>query len=555
MTAAHSVVLGRAVAIFVLLAGMATGASALQLSPEVEDSLDVMAEIEVTLAGLGYELDTAAVPVVGLGPAEWRAALHEQISGGLPDDQWEALARFAAAVDGAPGSIDAEQIVELATDSGNGSFMLLYDILTGSIIHRNGVRMIDSVRMNLLTHELVHAHQDLRVDLSELGRTVTTLDQLTVLSCLREGEADLVAMAASLGWERAIRNAGAMRSQFNELHWAGGAGALQYGAGAMFASSVWEASGADGLRAALQDLPTSTEQVLHPLKLGRDLPTPVVLPELDLEPAAFSVAGEVTLLRMLSALATPQSTARFVASGWDGDRIGVYEDGDVVIWRILWDRPDDAHHFRDVWSQRAPGKTVVVGRRTDWIVSLIPALTTSLASLAEADPWMPEMVPEDAASTYAQEAWRQQDHAPVAETWPVPDSRLVMDMPTGWGPRRGGGQALLEDKTPRSVFTPRLEVRRRTRVGAKPLEDWLPGAVTRISPRARLIERGTLGEYPRVDAHIPGNSFQDVPQRSVWIAAEEDGDALVISLRAAESQWPELQADLEAALASLRPGP
>lgn len=537
------------------LALMAAGTSAYQLSPEVADSLDVMAEIEVTLAGLGYELDTSAVPVLGLDPAEWRAALHEQIAGGLPDHQWEALARFAAAVDGAPGSLDAEQIVELATDAGNANFMLLYDILTGSIIHRNGVRMIDSVRMSLLTHELVHAHQDQRVDLSELAGTVTTLDQLTVLSCLREGEAELVALAAGVGWERAVQNAEAMRSKFNELHWAGGAGALQYGAGALFASSVWEAGGGDGLRAALQDLPMSTEQVLHPLKLGRDLPTPVVLPELDLEPTAFSVAGEVTLLRMLSALGTPQSEARFVGSGWDGDRIGVYEDGDVVIWRILWDRADDAQHFEDVWSRRAPGLTLVVGRRTDWIASLVPALTQSLASLAEADPWMPEAVPEDAASTYAQEAWRQQDRAPMPDTWPVPGSRLVMDMPTGWGPRRQGGHALLEDKTPRTVFTPRIEVRRRTRVGARPLGDWLPGAVSRIDPRARLLEREPLGGHPRVDAHIPAVTVLEVPLRTVWIAAEEDGDALVITLRAAESQWPELQAELEAALASLRPGP
>jgi hypothetical protein len=130
-----------------------------------------------------------------------------------------------------------------------------------------------------------------------------------------------------------------------------------YGYGAAFLQKVraknqpWSA-----VNRIYSDLPSSTEQILHPEKyLGeRDNPKPVEVedptPQLGKEwkIAYRNVLGEFSLYLLLK-LNTPEELAKDAASGWGGDQVILVEESggsrSAVFVESVWDDQDSADRF------------------------------------------------------------------------------------------------------------------------------------------------------------------------------------------------------------------
>ena len=139
-----------------------------------------------------------------------------------------------------------------------------------------------------------------------------------------------------------------------------------YGHGASFLQGIWRKSpGWDSINGIYLDLPSSTEQILHPEKYYgvRDDPKPVV----PIDPVARlggawravyrNVLGEFTLGLLLNLHFTEEHSAK-VVTGWGGDSVTYMENetgGKAVFVNTVWDTGEDAEEFfqaMDSWLQR-----------------------------------------------------------------------------------------------------------------------------------------------------------------------------------------------------------
>ncbi len=216
-----------------------------------------------------------------------------------------------------------------------------------------------------LTHELVHALQDQYLNLDSLQKADADNDRKTAAQAMIEGQAtyeQLSAMsgggdiAAALpgGWDRMrdmIRDAQSQMPIF-----ASAPLIIQetlifpYLSGAEFVRRFETRQAAKG---PLEDVPTSTEQVMHEDAFfgTRDEPTTITLPA---PTGATDVhqdnLGEFETRLFLFQHLQDQAAAVRGAAGWDGDRYMLVETprGDGLVWATVWDSAVDAAEFRDL---------------------------------------------------------------------------------------------------------------------------------------------------------------------------------------------------------------
>ncbi len=222
----------------------------------------------------------------------------------------------------------------------------------------------------ILSHELRHALQDQYVDLrAQVAESVSDYDdrRLAWLSLL-EGDATLLMERFVLrrlpgGGEGADTSGlplpgtpevpGAPPVVRDQL-------VLPYVVGREFAHAIWAQGGAQALRAAWDRPPRSTEQVLHPEKyFAGEEPRPVEMPATLAGTTLLTegVLGEIFLRTLLEG-------ATEAAAGWGGDSYRVFDTGagTLLVWRAVWDRPDDAREFLSALGARfathhGPGRT------------------------------------------------------------------------------------------------------------------------------------------------------------------------------------------------------
>jgi hypothetical protein len=139
-----------------------------------------------------------------------------------------------------------------------------------------------------------------------------------------------------------------------------------YGHGASFLQGIWKKTpGWDSINELYLDLPSSTEQILHPEKYygTRDDPKPVV----PIDPAARlgsgwrvvyrNVLGEFTLGLLLNLHFTEEYSAK-VVTGWGGDSVTYLENetgGNALFVNTIWDTHEDAEEFfqaMDTWFRK-----------------------------------------------------------------------------------------------------------------------------------------------------------------------------------------------------------
>lgn len=243
----------------------------------------------------------------------------------------------------------------------------------------------------LLVHELVHAIQDQSTDLDSLTSEDRGNDRQAAAQAAIEGHATLVMFehmtAAAEGREvdlaeipdfgARIRPAlEAMRSQYPALS---GAPAViresvlfPYVEGTGFVHRLWLARG-DRPPPFGDDLPLSTEQVLHPERFigdvaGRDRPTLLTLSVEGWRNVYTDALGAFEVRILLEELVGVE--ARDAAVGWDGDVFALLAPrtadtggarGDALVWASVWD--DDSARDRFIRILR-PGLSSLPGEAT-----------------------------------------------------------------------------------------------------------------------------------------------------------------------------------------------
>ncbi|WP_210424195.1 Hvo_1808 family surface protein [Halorussus ruber] len=238
-----------------------------------------------------------------------------------------------------------------------------------------------------LAHELIHAWQDQEFNLSGAELDSDFRDEVNAISGVVEGDASYVETLyerqCGAGWECLDRPERGGGGQLANI----GVYLLKfqpYSDGPSFVRMVRNVGGWDAVNALYENPPASTEQVIHPLRYRSDPPTNVTLTDTASESwervrapdrAGYARLGEAGVMMMFvypyydSRGQTqivpaaewfdynqsgevsdfdPLSYESNYSTGWDGDRLHVYENdaGEFgYVWRLAWDSPQQAQQF------------------------------------------------------------------------------------------------------------------------------------------------------------------------------------------------------------------
>ncbi|HEX6536743.1 MAG TPA: hypothetical protein VF041_19305 [Gemmatimonadaceae bacterium] len=241
----------------------------------------------------------------------------------------------------------------------------------------------------IISHELVHALQDQYMNLDSIQNVRGENDRTMAAQAVIEGQATLLPLQAALGpgasmpagWDRVREMIRDNQTRMPVL--ASAPFVLQetlifpYLSGAEFMRR-FEAE-RKGQVPYGANMPTSTEQILHPdryFAAHRDQPTAIALPA----PAAGSVVyqddlGEFETRLFLYQHLHDQPASFRGAAGWDGDRYAAVRTpkGDAIAWVSVWDSPVDAADFsssvEEVMEKRFPSaRRTDTGGATRWTV-------------------------------------------------------------------------------------------------------------------------------------------------------------------------------------------
>lgn len=240
-----------------------------------------------------------------------------------------------------------------------------------------------------LAHELTHALQDQQFNLA--SSNPATREAYNARNGLVEGDANYVQRQYDdrCGDEWGCLDLDSASSD----NGSNGGGNLHLGVyilsyfpyadGPGFVDAIRQQRGWEGVNALYDDLPASTEQVIHPEKYGEDAPTNVSIRdassegwsrvELNRPRPNYAVLGQSGLAAMFaytlyddynrSSAISPREflngglggvnrTDPFnyglnYTDGWDGDKMMVYQQRNRTgyVWKLAWDSPAEAREF------------------------------------------------------------------------------------------------------------------------------------------------------------------------------------------------------------------
>jgi hypothetical protein len=210
----------------------------------------------------------------------------------------------------------------------------------------------------ILVHEYVHSFQDGRWDIEEMNKLLEKDDDensssefATTVSCLREGDA----MLAMLHYAREVYGP----DWYDQIY---GEEAeepepepeeelppaleryfyFNYNECVLFVAAIHEWGGWEAVNDLYDDVPRSTEAILHPDRyltdkdIGSIVPLPQLHKELDgWERLSLAPFGEFDVYNYLLTILEDDTAAAAASTGWDGGRSAVYtkgaEDGEQQV--------------------------------------------------------------------------------------------------------------------------------------------------------------------------------------------------------------------------------
>jgi hypothetical protein len=226
-----------------------------------------------------------------------------------------------------------------------------------------------------LAHEYVHSFQDARFDLSELNKLEdkdgANTNYATTVQCLMEGDATFSMVLY------AVEKLDSEQQQALLDEWEkaaeGGLGEDEYPPAlkryldfpydqcADFVEYIYSEGGWSAVNHAYENVPVSTEQILHPEKyLAGEKPSALALPDLSDSLGAgwqqlddsmfdeFDVYNYV-LTSLEEREAEAEQAAADAAEGWGGGRLAIYSGDDptrvLIHLKLAWDSQPDAIEF------------------------------------------------------------------------------------------------------------------------------------------------------------------------------------------------------------------
>ena len=227
-----------------------------------------------------------------------------------------------------------------------------------------------------VTHELVHALQDQYISLDSTQKIEGQNDRQSAAQAVFEGQAVFeqisamtggsgMAMNMPGGWDR-IREM-IRENQASMPVFARAPTVIQetlifpYLSGAEFVRNFKERNPGKSI---YEDMPVSTEQILHPRSYfgtTRDAPTSITLPALTGVAKSYeNTLGEFETRLFLYEHLRDQNEAVQGATGWDGDRYALFntQGGQGILWVTVWDSPAEAAEFYDLLGKVASRRFV-----------------------------------------------------------------------------------------------------------------------------------------------------------------------------------------------------
>lgn len=344
-----------------------------QLEARTEALRDLTIQREVTL-----EFPTRA---------EVQAFVADQLSTSFTDESTAEMMAFYVAFDFLPPDFDIEQAIRDLLGAQVAGF---YDPEAKSmnVITVSGEQ--PSERLPLLeqiiyVHEYVHVLQDQYFDLEALLNTLAeeeNVDRLLAVQSLYEGDASFVMNAYTVQASQEDPFA-ALLELLSSSAASGGLVlppgtppifeaelTFPYVAGEQFVSSLRNDGSWTHVNEAFDNLPQSTEQIIHPEKyLAGENPVMVELADQSRVLGDGWVSmddgtlGEFYIREYLETQLANRS-ARTAAAGWGGDGYRIYSNGDALAWqlRVVWDTPRDAREFAGAYEvfleERMPDATL-----------------------------------------------------------------------------------------------------------------------------------------------------------------------------------------------------
>ena len=311
-------------------------------------------QLQKEVAELGGVPFRSDVPLDYMERATLTSYLKQLFDEEYPVARANADARTLAAFDLLPDRTDLRALRERLLLQNIAGF---YDERPGRkrLYAVSSDRRLTPANQMILSHELRHALQDQYADVhSLLPESVGDFDDRRIaLLSLLEGDATLVMQrfmlrrlpgGNELGLEDATLPAppveGAPPILRDQL-------VRPYTDGLTLAQAIFKSGGWSALRDAWSKPPVSTEQVLHPEKyLTREEPRPAGVPYAA---AGAKLLNEGVLGELLSGTLVGEDAPTPATTGWGGDCFRVWDlsGRTLLVWRSVWDTPNDAAEYRD----------------------------------------------------------------------------------------------------------------------------------------------------------------------------------------------------------------
>ncbi len=445
-----------------------------------ETELERVNRLARELAALGFEIDVAELKVEMRVRDDCRADIDVQQDLLFAPQHYEAASTLLASL-GLGGRLTGAELRAVTVATLLDSLQAYYQSDRRALVlvaGASGAAHVEATDRAWL-HELVHAWQDRELSFAELYAVEPrTTEGSRLLLTLLEGHAEAVALGAllarrGLGLGDFDPDDGA--EQLGQLV-TGMATTLPYRHGLQFFLAAHGVGGSEAVLDALRARPASTEQILHPSKLGTDAPTVVREPP-ALPAAAWPGAtrlhsdtlGELTILALLLEAGLGAQRSTLAATGWDGDRLVVWrglrppdassqadlpaEAEEALVqaltWRSVWDREVDAVQFAGALVELFGGTVQRRGRVVDAVWAEDERVARALAAALTATSQVDGPTKSDEASTADVEgAWLARQSRSEAEHWVLPDHGLRVPIPSGWALREVRGVPALKRVAP-----------------------------------------------------------------------------------------------------------
>ncbi len=228
----------------------------------------------------------------------------------------------------------------------------------------------------VMAHELTHALQDQHFDLSRLEKWPKhDSDARLAMQALVEGDATLAMMhyTARNPFRSVALLASTLFAGSSSQTFLAAPQVLQesltfpYVNGMTFVSALYQRGGWPAINKAFQQLPASSEQILHPEKYqAHEKPVSIPLRDVTRQLGKgwklldHDVNGEFGLYLILKEHLKDNSEASEAAAGWAGDRYAIYrgsKGANLITQVTLWDSESDARQFAQAYIRHAATRT------------------------------------------------------------------------------------------------------------------------------------------------------------------------------------------------------